>query len=178
MSTITDSIVRVCASNTLNIMRSHPDFQWQPDSYWWSGIQLAWVRPFKSGVWSTLTADLLNRTLLERGVPAESIKQSGKHTLLELDNIAFVYRDKQYKHDGPVLQVSPHILGMRFRECGHAFVNANCSADVLVTFMLAINESIPAAQAASLEAYHQGLKDRMERAIRQQITSSLDNGAS
>ena len=178
MSNLSESIARVCAGNTLSLMRSHTNLQWTPDSYWWPGIQLAWVHPFWPGAHgSTLTTEQLNKRLIEFGVPAESIKKSGKHTMLVLDNISFVYRDKRYKYDGPVLQVSPHISGKRFSECGHAFVNPQCSADELVTFMLAINESIPAAQAASLEAYHQGLKDRMERSIRQQITSSLSDGS-
>ena len=37
-----------------------------------------------------LTADQLNKKLIEFGVPAESIKKSGKHTLLELGNKSFV----------------------------------------------------------------------------------------
>ena len=161
MSNLSESIVRICAENTLSLMRSHPDLHWAQDSYWWPGIQLAWVRPFWPGVHSgTLTADQLNKRLIEFGIPADSIKKTGKHTMLVLDNISFVYRDKQYKYDGPVLQVSPHISGKKFGECGHAFVCPCCSADELVTFMLAINESVPAAQQASLDAYQDGLRER------------------
>ena len=162
-------------------MRSRTNLQWAPDSYWWPGIQLAWVNPFWPGsCGKALTADQLNQRLIEFGVPAESIKKSGKHTMLELGNISFVYRDKQYKYDGPVLQMSPHIPGKKFSECGHAFVNPRCSADELVTFMLAINESVPAAQSASLDAYQDGLRERKEREIRQQVAdeyfSRLFNG--
>ena len=161
MGNLSESIVRICTGNTLSLMRSHPDLQWAPDSYWWPGIQLAWVQPFSPGAYDcTLSTEQLNRRLIESGVPAESIKQDGRHTLLELDNISFVYRDKQYKYDGPVLQVSPHISGKKFSECGHAFVSPCCSADELVTFMLAINESVPAAQQASLDAYQDGLRER------------------
>ena len=162
-------------------MRSRTNLQWAPDSYWWPGIQLAWVNPFWPGSrGKALTADQLNKRLIEFGVPTESIKNSGRHTLLELGNISFVYRDKQYKYDGPVLQMSPHIPGKKFSECGHAFVNPRCSADELVTFMLAINESVPAAQSASLDAYQDGLRERKEREIRQQVAdeyfSRLFNG--
>ena len=151
-------------------MRSRTNLLWAPDSYWWPGIQLAWVNPFWPGnCGKALTTEQLNQRLIEFGVPAESIKKSGKHTLLELGNISFVYRDKQYKYDGPVLRVSPHILGKRFSECGHAFVNPNCSADELVTFMLAINESVPAARSACIDAYQEGLRERKEREIRQQV---------
>ena len=87
------------------------------------------------------------------------------NTLLELDNISFVYRDKQYKYCGFVLQVSPHIPGKKFSECGHAFVNPKCSADELVTFMLAINESVPAVKLACIDAYRDGLKERSVRYV-------------
>lgn len=181
MSNLSESIVRVCVNNTLSLMRSRTNLQWAPDSYWWPGIQLAWVNPFWPGsCGKALTADQLNQRLIEFGVPAESIKKSGRHTMLELGNISFVYRDKQYKYDGPVLQMSPHIPGKKFSECGHAFVNPRCSADELVTFMLAINESVPAAQSASLDAYQDGLRERKEREIRQQVAdeyfSRLFNG--
>ena len=157
-------------------MRSRTNLQWAPDSYWWPGIQLAWVNPFWPGCQGkALTADQINKRLIEFGVPAESIKKSGRHTLLELGNISFVYRDKQYKYDGPVLQMSPHIPGKQFSECGHAFVNPRCSADELVTFMLAINESVPAAQSASLDAYQEGLRERKEREIRQQVADEYVN---
>ena len=183
MSNLSESIVRVCVNNTLSLMRSRTNLQWAPDSYWWPGIQLAWVNPFWPGnCGKALTTEQLNQRLIEFGVPAESIKKSGKHTMLELGNISFVYRDKQYKYDGPVLQVSPHIQGKKFSECGHAFVNPRCSADELVTFMLAINESVPAAQSASLDAYQDGLRERKEREIRQQVAdeyfSRLFNGDS
>ena len=181
MSNLSESIVRACVNNTLSLMRSRTNLQWAPDSYWWPGIQLAWVNPFWPGrCGKALTADQLNQRLIELGVPAESIKKSGKHTMLELGNISFVYRDKQYKYDGPVLHMSPHIPGKKFSECGHAFVNPRCSADELVTFMLAINESVPAAQSASLDAYQDGLCERKEREIRQQVAdeyfSRLFNG--
>ena len=181
MSNLSESIVRVCVNNTLSLMRSRTNLQWAPDSYWWPGIQLAWVNPFWPGSrGKALTADQLNKRLIEFDVPAESIKKSGRHTLLELGNISFVYRDKQYKYDGQVLQMSPHIPGKKFSECGHAFVNPRCSADELVTFMLAINESVPAAQSASLDAYQDGLRERKEREIRQQVAdeyfSRLFNG--
>ncbi len=170
MSNLSESIVRVCVNNTLSLMRSRTNLLWAPDSYWWPGIQLAWVNPFWPGnCGKALTSEQLNQRLIEFGIPAESIKKSGKHTLLELGNISFVYRDKQYKYDGPVLRVSPHILGKRFSECGHAFVNPNCSADELVTFMLAINESVPAARSACIDAYQEGLRERKEREIRQQV---------
>ena len=176
MSNLSEAIVGVCVNNTLSIMRSISNLQWSPDSYWWPGIQLAWLNPFRPvSQGNTLTTDQLNKRLIASGVPSESIKKSGKHTLLELDNISFVYRDKQYRHDGPVFKVSPHIRGRRFSECGHAFVNPRCSADELVTFMLAVNESIPAAQSACLEAYQDGLKERKEREILQKLAEEYVN---
>lgn len=176
MDNLFESIVRVCADNTRSLMRSHINLQWTPDSYWWPGIQLAWVHPFRPGAQgNNVSADQLTKRLIELGVPAASIKKSGKHTLLELGNISFVYRDKQYKYGGPVLQVSPHILGKRFSECGHAFVSPTCSADELVTFMLAINERVPSAQAACIDAYQDGLRERKEREIRQQVADDYAN---
>lgn len=157
-------------------MRTRTNLPWAPDSYWWSGIQLAWVHPFWPGVHGrTLTSDQLNKRLIEIGIPTESIKRFGQHTLLELDNISFVYRDKQYKYDGPGLLVSPHIPGKKYSESGHAFIKPTCSADELATFMLAINESVPAARAASLDAYHDGLRERKERENRQQVANEYVN---
>ena len=117
MNYLSESIVRVCVNNTLSLMRDYTNLQWTPDSYWWPGIQLAWVNPFLPGIrGESITTDQLNEKLIEFGIPAESIKKSGKHTLLELDNISFVYREKQYKYYGPVFEVSPHIRGKKFRE--------------------------------------------------------------
>ena len=157
-------------------MRSHANLQWTPDSYWWPGIQQAWATPFLPGTrGGILTTDLLNRKLIESGIPAGAFKKSGKHTLLELGNISFVYRDKQYKYYGPVLRISPHIPGKKFSECGHAFVSPECSADELVTLILAINESVPAAQSACIDAYQDGLRERKEREIRQQVANEYIN---
>ena len=97
MSNLSESIVRICAENTMSLMRSHPDLHWAQDSYWWPGIQLAWVRPFWPGVHSgTLTADQLNKRLIEFGIPADSIKKTGKHTMLVLDNISFSVKEGEY----------------------------------------------------------------------------------
>jgi len=41
--------------------------------------------------------------------------------------------------------------------------------------MLAINESVPAAQSASLDAYQDGLRERKEREIRQQVADEYVN---
>ena len=176
MSNLSESIVRVCAGNTLSLMRSHSDLKWARESYWWPGIQLAWVQHFwPEAIGCTLTTDQLHKKLIESGVPVESVKKSGKHIMLELDNISFVYRDKKYKSVGPVLQVSPQILGKKYSECRHAFIKPMCSVDELVTFMLAINESIPDAKSASLAAYQDGLRERKEREILQQVANEYVN---
>ena len=81
MSNFSESIVRVCVNNTLSLMRDYTNLQWTPDSYWWPGIQLAWVNPFLPGIrGESITTDQLNEKLIEFGIPAESIKKSGKHT--------------------------------------------------------------------------------------------------
>ena len=171
MNTLSDAIVRVCAQDTMDLMRNRPDLQWAPESYWWPGIQLAWHQHFRTAPdGDTLTARELNDSLIRSGVPASSIRQSGKHTLVELDNISFVYRDKQFKYAlDPVLQVSPQLRGTKYSECGHAFVNPRLSADETVAFMLAVDESVPAAQAASLDAYQAGLRERKIREVKQQV---------
>ncbi len=156
MNDLYESIVRSCVSNTKDLLNKYPDLQWPPEMYWWPGIQLAWVRPFSPGIrCQALTVTLLNKSLIERGVPASSIKKLGAYTLLELDNIAFVYRDRQYKYEnGPVLQISPHLLGCKFKECGHAFVSPNCSEDALAEYILMINRIIPATREACIAAYN------------------------
>ena len=154
---LSELIVKTCVNNTLNLLRTRPNLQWAPDTYWWPGIQLAWVHPFWPGTRSdTLTAKQLSESLIELGVPASSIKKMGKHTLVELENIAFVYLEKQYKYaQRPTLQVSPHILGCKFKECGHAFVTPNCEPDALAAFILTIDLSVPAAKAACIDAYNE-----------------------
>ena len=174
MSNLSKAIVRICVNSTLSLIRSHSNLQWPADSYWWLGILQAWVQRFwPETLGSTLTTDQLHKKLFESGVPVESIKKSGKHTMLVLDNISFVYRDK--KHIGPVLQVSPQMPGKKYNECRHSFVIPMCSADDLVTVMLAINESIPDAKTATLDAYHAGLRERKEREILQQIANEYVN---
>ena len=176
MGNLSDSIVRICVDNTLAFMRSHANLQGTGDGFWWMGIQLAWVKPFYLGCGKTPTADQLSESLAEHGVRPESIRKMGKHTLVELNNIAFVFREKQYKHSEPMLKVSPHIRGAKFSACGHAFVNAVCPVDELVAFMLAIDTSVPTVRAACADAFQDGLRERKEREIRQQIADAyLDN---
>ena len=160
MKNLSELIVNTCVNNTLSLLRTHPSLQWSPDSYWWPGIQLAWVHPFLPGTRSdTLTARQLSESLIDMGIPASSIKKLGKYTLVELENIAFVYREKQYKYEqGPTLLVSPHILGCKFKECGHAFVSPNCDPDALAAFILTIDLSVPAAKTASIDAYNEFFK--------------------
>ena len=171
MNTLSEKIVSVCAQDTMDLVRNRPDLLWTPDEYWWPGIQLAWHQHFwPAKAYYNLTAGELYDSLVKLGVPASSIRQSGKHTTVELDNISFVYRDKQYKYvDGPLLQVAPHITGKKFSECGHSFVNPRYTADETAAFMLALNESVPAAKAASLDAYQAGLRERKIREIKQRV---------
>lgn len=172
MNELSESIVRVCVNNTLSVMRFRTDIQWAPDTFWWPGIQQAWVRPFWPGVRrGTLSAGQLNERLVESGIPSGSIRKSGGHYILELEHISFVYWDKRYK-DGSVLRVSPHIRGCKYSECGHAFVNPGCSADELVMFMLSIDRSVPAAREACIKAYWDGLRERKEQEIRQQVAEA------
>ena len=160
MNDLYESIVRSCVSNTKDLLNKYPDLQWPPEMYWWPGIQLAWVHPFWPGAHSdTLTSEQLSESLIELGVPASSIKKLGKHTLVELENIAFIYREKQYKYEqSPTLQVSPHILGCKFKECGHAFVHPNCEPEALAAFILTIDQSIPVAKVACIDAYNDFFK--------------------
>ena len=171
MNTPSETIVRTSVEYTLSMMRLRPDLRWDPESYWWPGIQVAWHRHFRSGqVYNDLTAGELYDSLVKFGVPASSIRKSGKHTTVELDNISFVYRDRRYKYvDGPVLQVAPHLSGKKFSECSHSFVNPGYTADETVAFMLAINENVPAVQASCIDAYQAGLRERKIREIKQQV---------
>lgn len=161
MESLSEMIVQTCVDNTLRLLRTNRNINWAPDTYWWPGIQLAWVHPFFPGKHSnTLTSEQLSSSLIELGVPDSSVKRQGKHTLLELNNIAFVYCDKQYKYEpGPILLVSPHILGCKFKECGHAFVSPYCDPEALAAFMITIDLSVPAAQAACVDAYNDFFKE-------------------
>lgn len=161
MKNLSELIVKTCVNNTLNLLRTRPNLQWAPDTYWWPGIQLAWVHPFLPGAHSnTLTSsDQLSKSLIELGIPSSSIKKLGKHTLVELENIAFIYREKKYKYEPePTLLVSPHILGCKFKECGHAFTSPSCDPDALAAFIYTIDQSVPVAKAACINAYNDFFK--------------------
>lgn len=118
-----------------------------------------------------MTAEEFNKKLVESGVPTDSIKRSGKHYILELDNISFVYREKYYKHSGTTVAVSPHFRGVKFYEGGHAYVNPDCPVDQLVSYVRAINESVPAVKSACVDAFKDGLKERKAREILQQVAN-------
>jgi hypothetical protein len=165
MSKLTDYIVRICAENTLRTMRSHPYLQWAPEAYLLPGIQMAWIRPFAPGSCSsTLTAAQLDKSLAAAGVPAAAIKRYGKLRTVELENIAFAYRDKRTRDGGYKLMISPYIPGNG--ECRQTFVNPTGPADTLAAYMLTIDSCVPAARAACLEAYQIGLRERKVREIR------------
>ena len=165
MSKLTDSIVRICAENTLRTMRSHPYLQWAPDSYLLPGIQTVWIRPFAPGSsGGTLTAAQLDKSLAAVGVPAAAIKRYGSLRTVELENIAFAYRDKRTRNGGNKLMISPYLPGNGERR--QSFVNPTGPADALAAYMLTIDSCVPAAREACLEAYQAGLRERKVREIR------------
>ena len=169
MISLKEKIVGDCVRNTLGTMRNRPDLQWAPEDYWWPGIQLAWLNlswPNCLPPHKPMSADEVSRALVERGVPESAIRACGKHTRAELGNITFIYFNKRFKDGRVELRISPHINGLKFKECGHAFHSPNVGAAVIACNMLAINESVPACRTACAAAYQDGLRERKIREIK------------
>lgn len=171
MNELSQTILNICTENTLATMRTHPELEWAPDSYWWPGILLAWTRPFRYVPQkSDLTSSVLMEHLAENGISSSKITSVGKHHFIEMENISFVFRDKVIG-DKIFLTISPHITGKAFRESGHAFVTPSCPVRKLAVFMQEIDACVPMVREACLKTYGEGLRERKEREIRFQVAS-------
>ena len=151
----------------LAFMRTHSLPQWPPEDYWWFALMHAWGSPWwRLCKGAPISVRALDRALLELGVRESEISRPGAHTLLELDNLAFVYREKRYKDGRTTLKIAPHIRGLKFSRCGHSFIDASGSALELAQYLLEIDRAVPALKAESLQAFQEGLRERRIREIK------------
>lgn len=161
------SFINISTNAIREFMRTHSLPQWPPEDYWWFGLMHAWGFPwYRLEKGKSLSVSELNYALLDLDIQETEIKKSGAHTVLELDNIAFVYREKRYKDGSAVLKIAPHIKGVKFSKCGHSFINARGSALALAEYLIDIDRAIPALKAACLQAYNDGLRENRIREIK------------
>ena len=157
----------------LDLLRTHSLPQWAPGDYWWWGLVHAWGSRWWRWEGAPISVAALDRALAELGVRQTEISRRGAHTLLELDNLAFVYREKTYVDGRTVLKIAPHLKGKRFRECGHTFIDAAGSPLALAQYLLDVDRAVPELKAVSLDAYREGLRDRRIREIKLQTARAF-----
>ncbi len=162
-----ESIINISTGVIRDFMRTHNLPQWPPEDYWWFGLMHAWGFPWgRLSLGEPMSVSELNNVLYDLDVPIAEIKKTGAHTILKLDNIAFVYREKRYKDGRQVLKISPHIKGLGFNKCGHTFINARGSALALAEYLIEIDRSIPALKTTCVQAYNEGLRENRIREIK------------
>lgn len=162
-----DRIINISTKAILDFMRTHNLPQWPPEDYWWFGLMHAWGFPWwRMDAGKPFSVSELNQALLELDVQETTIKTPGVHTVLELNNIAFVYREKRYKDGSAVLKIAPHVKGKKFSECGHSFLYARGSAHALAEYLIGLDRLIPSLRTACRQAYNDGLQERRIREIK------------
>jgi len=119
----------------------------------WHGVIAVWPCPWEfSRKGERVTVQDLNRALMELDVQEFEISKPGAYTFLELDNIAFVYRDRPFKCGMKLLEISPHIKGKPFRKCFHSFFCFKGSALAIAQFLIDFDREIPEMKAACIAA--------------------------
>ena len=162
-----ESIINISTSAIRDFMRTHNLPQWPPEDYWWFGLMHAWGFPWwRLDKGKPISISELNGALYDLDVQDTEIRKPGAHTILELDNIAFVYRERRFKDGSQVLKIAPHIKGLGFNKCGHTFINARGSALALAEYLIEIDRVIPALKTACVQAYNDGLRENRIREIK------------
>lgn len=159
-----DSFINISSGAIRDYMRLNNLPQWPPEDYWWFGLLFAWDYPWKRlFLGKPLSASELNNALYDLDVQETEIRKLGVHTIIELDNIAFVYRGKGVKDGSTELRIAPHIKGVEFNKCRHNFINARGSALALADYLIEIDRTIPALKIECLWAYEDGLREKRIR---------------
>lgn len=159
--------INIATNAIREFMRTGSLSQWPPEDLWWFGLMHAWGFPFyRLFKENQLSVSELNNALFDLDVQETEIKKPGAHTVLELDNIAFVYREKRFKDGIKVLRVAPHMKGYGFNKCAHTFIDASESALSLAEYLINIDRAIPALKDACLQAYNDGLRENRIREIK------------
>lgn len=169
------TILEVSRSTILEFMRTHSLQEWRPEEYWWFGLIHAWGFPRLFTEGSPITLQALNNALLDLEVSEECIRQSGAHTFLSLDNISFVYREKQNREGQSLLRIAPHIKGASFITCAHSFMNVRGSAYELAQYLIDVDNSIPSLKLVCADAYQEGLKEQKKRNEKLECAKSFLN---
>jgi hypothetical protein len=163
-----------------NDLSKRPAVNYDAETLFWSGVQGAWsnlsflnCEAGQDWIGPVATDRDLTRELLAKGVSESSVRPFGAHTLVELDNISFVYRAKYYKVDGSHLLVAPHISGQPFGKCGHTFVHPFGPLQDFAETMVLFDRSVPEIRQACLDAVDDARKESAERAIKTRTAESL-----
>lgn len=167
--TTESTLISISTSAIRDFMRTHSLPQWAPEDYWWFGLMHAWGYPgHRFGGGRHIAVQELNRALSDLGVPETAVRKPGMHTILELDNIAFVYREKRFKDGRSIFRIAFHRKGEKFGRCGHSFIEPDWSAPELARYLVDVDRAIPALKTACLQAYADGLKESRIREIKRE----------
>lgn len=151
----------------------HQDFQKEAfprEKCFWTGLLDSWVfmrhRFFSGG---SLTVKDLDAALADCSVPESAIKKPGAHTLLELDNVAFVYRNRCGRDGGTELLVSPHWKGMPFSRCAHSFIKIKGTAQDLAQYLIDWDRATPELQSTCYQTYDKAVRVKEEAADKEPV---------
>ncbi|MBO7544355.1 MAG: hypothetical protein J6T02_02095 [Bacteroidales bacterium] len=159
-----ESIISISTNAIRGLMRIHNLPQWPPEELWWFCLMNMWGFPWsRLAKGKPLPVSELNNALYVLDVQEPEIKKPGAHSILELDNIAFVYREKRFKNREPELIVAPHLKGKSFNECDHAFIEVRGSALDLAQYLIGIDRVVPALKTVCHQAYLDGLQEEQIR---------------
>ena len=158
----------------LDFMRTHNLPLWPPEDYWWFALIHIWASSWtrvRSG--APLSVRALNRALLDLGVGEKEIRKQGAHTYLELDNLAFVYREKTFKDGRMAFKIAPHLKGAAFGKCGHTFLDVRGSALELAQRLIETDRIIPDLKMVCARAYRKGLQEKQIREHRHETAGKF-----
>lgn len=173
MNELTEQVLPIVRQTILDLMRVHEDISWAPDDYWWYGFQFAWTPPDFMRQGEPIKENALYWALVDLEVPQEWIVKRGAHTYVELDNITFVYRTKHFKGGNELLEIAPHMKGLKFRQCNHSFIYPRGSVYDLAQRMIDLDRWIPEIKAAAGQALYDGQQEQKIRDIKLQTAETF-----
>lgn len=167
MYLFTDTLCAVARNAIMSLVRTHNLPLWSEEDYWWFGLTNAWSTPW----WPTagtkpVSGQALRQALLGLGIPESSFHKPGAHTILELDNLSFVYREKRFKNGRVAFRIAPHKKGVGFGRCGHSFMDAYGSALDWAQCLVEMDRAVPALKSSGIQAFKDGLQERRIREIK------------
>ena len=162
-----EQVLTVVRQTILDLMRDHQNISWAPDEYWWYGVQFAWTPlDYFRRQGEPVKENDLYWALIDLDVPRSCITKRGAHTYVELDNITFVYRTRHFKNGYEPLEIAPHMKGLKFRQCGHSFIQPRGSVYEWAQRMIDLDRWIPEIKEVATQACYDGMQEQKIREIK------------